>query len=160
MSDSIIYDLKDFCSPVYDIGSNACDILMRLLRDCDQSWLTQWADSVIDWGAKAANSYFDYWTRQLDENQKMFLNMQGGILEKTCMAVSEYCAKPYDLTYYKTIEKEREITVDVPKVRKVGLFKKETYIDKEVRIENTQKIKRFHSKAGELKDYTNRKVKI
>lgn len=113
------------------------------MNNCDQSWLTQSSDSLINWGTKSADSYFDYWTRQLDENQKTFLIIQGGILEKACLAVSEYCAKPYDLTYYKTIEKEREITVDVPKVRKAGLFKKETYIDKEVRIEKHKENQAF-----------------
>ena len=47
-----------------------------------------------------------------------------------------YISRPYDVQYSYQVEKERVITEEIPKERKVGLFKKETYMEK---VSRTQK---------------------
>ena len=56
-------------------------------------------------------------------------------LRKVCAILVQYIKQPYSASYSFPIQKQRTITVDVPMERKVGLFKKETYIEKQTRTE-------------------------
>ena len=59
----------------------------------------------------------------------------GEFVQWVAAAAAEFIGKDYDLVYKEIVKKQRTVMVDVTKTRKVGLFKKETYVEQEARTE-------------------------
>lgn len=57
-------------------------------------------------------------------------------IEDSYCIVAHYATRPYDVEYSSTVTKTRTVAVKVPKERKIGFFKTETYYDTEKRSEN------------------------
>lgn len=83
------------------------------------------------------------WNDYSEMLYESFLNTEGGESLKTivdaarvtCKLFAAYATRPYDVQYQCLVEKTRQVVVEVPKERKVGLFRKERYIDHEERTE-------------------------
>jgi len=116
-------------------NTNGVNLVYELLSKNDQSWLTQSNSSVCRWGCPGGNGYFAAVAAHVSEDDKRYLNDHEQALRKICAVIAEFVKKDYDVTFFRTVEREKTITVDVPKVRKVGFFKKEEYIDHETRTE-------------------------
>ena len=114
--------------------SNGTMVYANLLKNKDEAWLTQCASALKRDGA-FTNGYFSAVVEYSSDDEKKILSEREQMVEMVGSAVAEFVDKEYDATYSQNIEKERTITVDVPMVRKIGLFKKEEYIEHKTKVE-------------------------
>ena len=121
--------------PIWGEDTNGVGLIFKLLNEKNPSWMTQSNSAVRGWACQGGNGLFTAIVGHLSDDDKKTLLEREQTLNKICSAVAEFVKKDYDVTFSRTVEKERAVTIDVPKVRKVGFFKKEEYIDHETKIE-------------------------
>ena len=85
------------------------------------------------------NGFFKRVINSLAEKDKNYLDERKQVLDVICKNVVQCITKEFDLKYIVNVAKQRQstrvVTVEVTKVRKKGLFGKETYIDHEQKSE-------------------------
>lgn len=69
---------------------------------------------------------------EIDFDLKSHIN----VIESLCQIVAQHATRPYDVEYSTTATKTRTKTIKVPKKRKAGLFRTETYYDTETKTES------------------------
>ncbi len=121
--------------PTWGQNTNGVNMVYKILNEKDQSWTTQDSSSYFEWACPGGNGYFAAVAAHTSDEDKKSLDLRKQALKKLCSKVAEFVKKDYDVTVSRTVEKERTVTIDVPKERKVGLFKKEQYIDHETKTE-------------------------
>ena len=121
--------------PALGVNTNGVNMVMNLLDSNDRSWLTQSTVSVHRTACACGHGFFNAIVEQFEGENKKYIDDQKNALSFICNAVSEFVNKDFDVCYTRCVTKEKTITVDVPKVRKVGFFKTENYIEHETRIE-------------------------
>ena len=121
--------------PTWSDNSNGVSLVYKLLSEKDQSWMTQSNSSICRWACPGGNGYFSALVAHLSEDDRKSLHDREQMVYKIGSAIAEFINKDYDVIFSRTAEKERTVTIDIPKVRKVGLFKKEEYVEHETRTE-------------------------
>lgn len=123
--------------PVVHPDTNLVHVVRNMYINNDKNLLVQ-SSSIFTDISKGAESFFLDAMANFDEELKDNLKKHEERLGVICKTVAEFVTKEYDKAFTKIVEKERSVTVAVPKVRKVGLFKKEEYIEHETKIEKYQ----------------------
>lgn len=121
--------------PALGVDTNGVNMVMSLFDSNDKAWLTQSTSSVFRWACAGGHGFFTAIADQLKGEIKKYVEDEKNALFLICIAIAEFVNKDYDVSYTQYIQKEKKIKVDIPKVRKVGLFRTENYIDHEIRIE-------------------------
>lgn len=105
-------------------------ICINMIDNNDQRLLSQTNVSIQD-----LCSDFHAYYKEISESEvsKSQLFLDKKMLADASKIIAGYVTKDFDAIFEKDVEKTRMITVEVPKVRKVGLFKKENYIDHETK---------------------------
>lgn len=107
-------------------------ICINMIDNNDQRLLSQTNVSIQDFCSDFHALYKEISESEVSKSQ-LFLDKK--MLADACKIIAGYVTKDFDAIFEKDVEKTRIITVEVPKVRKVGLFKKENYIDHETKTE-------------------------
>ena len=115
--------------------TNLASITSEQMLSHSDSWLTQGTDTVAKMVCWGLNSYFYRVMNSTSDELRENLAGREEKLKNFCNTVIRYSSINYDLQYPVQVEKERVVTVEVPKERKAGLFRKETYMEKENRTE-------------------------
>ena len=125
--------------PVMGTSSNGVRMLFEIMSNQDSAWLIQSNSAMHGWGCPSGNGLFAALLQAKknsgDEQDRQMLQGSEQMLKQVCAAVSEFVNKEYDLVFTQMVQKQKKVEVKVPKVRKVGLFKKEEYFVSEYRTE-------------------------
>ena len=117
------------------MDTNLVSITSQQMLSHSDSWLTQGTDTLVKMVCWGLNSYFYGVMNSTGDELRENLAGREQKLRNFCNTIIKYSSLDYDLQYPVQVEKERTITVEVPKERKAGLFRKETYMEKEERTE-------------------------
>lgn len=145
-------------SPALGINTNVGAVLLRMIETQDNALLTQSASSIIGLSA-AGQGYFRAIADALKSSDKDFLLEQENYMRSALgNLIIPNISKPYDATFTRRVERERAITIDVPKVRKVGFFKKESYIDRETKVEKYCDVEEITYKGWRIERLSRKEV--
>ena len=117
--------------PTMGENVNGVQLVFRALNQRNEQFL----EIPSEYESPFVNGFFAAVIEHLSDEDKKFLRDREETLRNICSAVAEFVKTDYDIIISRTVEKERVITINVPKERRVGLFKKEVYIDQETKTE-------------------------
>lgn len=117
-------------------GTNGESVFINLITDPSTQWFTQGNSSNI-MSANISQSVFgDYTTLGLSEKNVETISSTMASLERYAREAAQSCQKPFNVSVLSTEEEEIITYEDIPKIVKVGFFKKETRYE---RVEHKSK---------------------
>lgn len=124
-------EYRDFYpKQIMSLNTGVVSVTMNMINSHSQAWLTQAAYTLLDNCCPGLNSYYHAIIKTGSEEIRSALEKRESELREFCKTVIQYISKPYDVQYSYPVEKERVVVEEVPKERKTGFFRKETYMEK------------------------------
>lgn len=130
---------REFCpEPILGLNTNMTSVTVNMIISHSKAWLTQASYVLQDNCCKGLNSYYHGIRSTASGEIASELDKREVELREFCKTIIKYISRPYDVQYSYQEEKERVVTREVPRERKIGLFRKETYMEKVSQTEKYQ----------------------